>query len=68
MKWLIKEYMTKRRISSIRELAKITGIEYRTLINHISDAQTFRLYEIEALDEALGFSDEDLLKIVRGSR
>lgn len=65
MEWLIREYMTKRHIKSFTELSKMAGIEYRTLLNHISDVGLFRVYEIAALDSVLGFNDEDLLKFMR---
>lgn len=64
MKWLLREYMTKKHISSFKELSKLTGIEYRTLMNHIADARLFRLYELKAIAEVLGLKDEDVLKII----
>ena len=66
MKWLIKEYMIKARINSFSELARLTGIEYQTLQNHIKQASSFRLFEIRMLDDVLHFSYDDMLKIIRG--
>lgn len=66
MKWLIKEYMIKARINSFSELARCAGIEYQTLQNHIKHASSFRLFEIRMLDDVLHFSDDDMLKIIRG--
>lgn len=60
------EYMAKAKVSSFRVLAKETGIEYRTLLNHIDEVENLRVFEIEALDQVLKFTDEDLLKLVRG--
>ena len=67
MEWMIREYMTKKHIPSLAELARLTGIEYRTLINHINDIGKFRIYEVIALDNVLSFKDEDLLRIMRGA-
>ena len=68
MRWLIQEYMVKKHIPSFSELSRITGIEYRTLINHINDVGKFRVFEIVALDEALSFEDADLLKFLREAK
>ena len=65
MEWLLREYMTKKHIRSMTELAKLTGIEYRTLLNHVNNVGNFRIYEVLALNEVLGLSDSDLLKILR---
>lgn len=65
MKWLIREYMTKKHIASFSELAKATGIEYRTLMNHLADVGKFRVFEIVALDNVLQFKNEDLVRILR---
>lgn len=65
MRWMIQEYMVKKKIRSLLELSRETGIEYRTLLNHINDVGKFRVYEIAALDSVLGFNDEDLLKFMR---
>lgn len=66
MKWLFLSYMNKVHIRSFRELSKETGIEYRTLLNHIEKPQCFRIFELVALDEVLRFSDEDMMRILRG--
>ena len=68
MRWMIQEYMVKKRIRSLSELSRETGIEYRTLLNHINDVGKFRVFEIAALDEVLGFDNEDLLKILREAK
>ena len=65
MEWLLRDYMTRKHIRSMSELAKLTGIEYRTLLNHISDVGNFRIHEVIALDNVLGFSDTDLVRILR---
>ena len=64
MKWLFKELMIKKHISSFKELAKLTGIEYRTLINHVADASLFRVSELRALAKVLDLKDEELLRLI----
>ncbi len=64
--WLIKRYMVKAHIRSLAELAKETGIQYRTLQNRILNPKLLRLFEIQALDCVLEFSDEDRIRIMRG--
>lgn len=66
VKKLLKFYMIDYDIDSFRELAKETGIDYQTLLDHIARPELFRQWEIRVLDEVLKFSDEDLLKLIRG--
>lgn len=66
VKKLLKFYMIDYDIDSFRELAKETGIDYQTLLDHIAKPELFRQWEIRVLDEVLKFSDEDLLKLIRG--
>lgn len=66
MKWLLEEYRTRNRIDSLKEIAERTGIDYQRLLKRIENPRSFKLFEIEALDELLHFTDEDLLKILRG--
>ncbi|MBR2555377.1 MAG: hypothetical protein IKE94_10985 [Aeriscardovia sp.] len=65
IKWLIKSYMALNKISSLRELADITGIKYTTLMTHLSCPSQLRVYELKALDDALHFEEEDLLCMIR---
>ena len=58
MKWLIKRYMIDAHIESLVELSKRTGIAKRTLYD--------RIHELNALDEILHFSEEDIIKLIRG--
>lgn len=67
MKWLIKAYMCKAHIESISELAARTGMTRRLLYDRISNPQTFRVYELMALDEVLHFTDEDMMGLIRGT-
>jgi hypothetical protein len=66
IKKLLKIYMIDYDIDSFRDLAKETGIDYQTLLDHIARPELFRQWEIKVLDEVLKFSDEDLLKLIRG--
>ena len=66
MKWLLEEYRTRNRFHSLKEIAERAGIDYQRLLKRIENPKTFKLFEIEALDELLHFTDSDLLKILRG--
>ena len=66
IRWMLSGYLVQNHIESFRELAKMTGIKYKTLLEHIASPELFRMYEIAALDKVLIFSDEDLLILVRG--
>lgn len=66
MKWLIEEYRVRQHIESVEELAIRTGINIRTLRRRIEDPRQLRMFEIEALNKILHFTNEDLLKIMRG--
>jgi len=62
---LLKFYMIDYDIDSFRELARITGIDYQRLRRRLEDPHSFTVFELLALDDALHFTDEDLLKILR---
>ena len=66
MKWLIKRYMVEEHIDTLSELARLSGIARRTLYDRIREPQTFRLFELIALDNVLHFNDDDLAKLARG--
>lgn len=66
MKWLLKKYMVEAHIDSMAELARQIGMTRRALYDRISEPQTFRVFEIAALDEILHFTDEDLTRLIRG--
>ena len=66
MKWLIKSYMANVHIETWEELAKETGITRRHLYDLIKDPHRLKVSEIMALDEVLHFSEQDLLRLVRG--
>ena len=67
IKWMLSGYLVMNHIESFNELAKMTGIKYHTLLEHIAAPELFRMYEITALDRVLSFKDEDLLILVRGA-
>ena len=64
--WLFKSYMVKAHITSLRELAKETGIHERTLENHIKNPELLRVFELIELDRVLDISDEDMVRLSRG--
>ena len=66
IKKLFKRYMIEADIDSFSELSRQSGIDYQTLNVRIKDPGTFRVYELNRLDELLQFSEEDLLLLVRG--
>ena len=68
MEWILREYMNKKHIRSFKELSGLTGIEYRTLLNHIEDVGKFKAYELAALDNVLQLSSDDLLRFIREAR
>jgi hypothetical protein len=65
-KWIVKSYMSINRISSVKELSRRTGINYLTLQDRLKFPQNLRLFELQALDEVLKFTDSDLNALVRG--
>ena len=66
-KWIVKSYMSINRISSVKELSRRTGINYLTLQDRLKYPKNLRLFELQALDEVLKFTDSDLNALVRGA-
>lgn len=64
--WMLKKYMTEAHINTFKDLAEETGIEYRTLMNHIENPKLFRILELRSLDEVLKIDPEDLIVLVKG--
>ena len=58
--------MNELDIESFKSLADDTGIDYQTLLDHIARPELFRKFELKALDDVLHFTDEDLIKLIRG--
>lgn len=65
-KWIVKSYMSINRISSVKELSRRTGINYLTLQDRLKYPKNLRLFELQALDEVLKFTDSDLNALIRG--
>lgn len=63
MKWLIREYMARKHIEGYIELSKLTGIKLTTLKDRLKNPQNLKGFEFAALNEVLGFSEEDILQI-----
>lgn len=64
IKKIFKRYMNEEDIESFKELAKKTGIDYQTLLDHLARPELFRIFELRALNDVLHFSSEDLLFLV----
>ncbi len=65
-RFMLKRYMLNNYIEDFKELSRQTGINYDTLGVRISKPETLRKFEIKLLDDALHFSDEDLITLIRG--
>ena len=66
IKKTLRLYMIEADIENFTQLAKETGIDYQRLNRRIADPHSLTVFEILALDDALHFTDEDLLKLIRG--
>lgn len=64
IRWLFHKYMVEEHITDFKELAKLSGIKYQTLLDHLNRPELFRTFEIQRINEILHFSSEDLLKII----
>lgn len=64
IRWLFRKYMDEKHIIDFKELAKLTGIKYQTLLDHLDRPELFRAFEIQRINEILQFSSEDLIKII----
>jgi len=66
IKKILKHYMNICDIESFIDLSRETGICRQTLYDRINNPSSFRAYELKALDDVLHFSNEDLMKLIRG--
>lgn len=65
---LIKHYMNVNDIESFSELSKLTGICRQTLYDRLDNPDSFKRYEIKALNDVLHFSIEDAGKFILGEK
>lgn len=66
MKWLIERYRVQNHFGSIREVAEACGFDYQRLLKRLNNPETFKVFEIRALDNVLHFKESDLVDILRG--
>ena len=66
IKKILKLYMIEVDIDNFTQLAKETGIDYQRLNRRLADPHSLTVFEILALDNTLHFTDEDLLKLIKG--
>lgn len=63
---LIKKKMIDAGIDNFKELAKSIGMKYDTFLVRMKSPSSFRIFEIQALAENLGLTNEELLLIIKG--
>ena len=64
IRFLLKKYMACRQIQDFKELAKLTGIKYQTLLDHLDNPGLFRKYELSEIFNVLQVSSEDQILIL----
>jgi hypothetical protein len=63
---LINKYLVERDMErGLKQLSEETGIKYLRLQEHIKHPEQFRLFELQAIDDVLNFSVEDLAFLIR---
>lgn len=65
-KTIIRSNRERSGIRSDTELARVTGIKYRTLLRRMEDPGSMLLCEIRALAKKTHMGDEDLLALIKG--
>lgn len=62
----LKARYTDAGFNNLLDLAKRTGIDYQTLQRRIKSPGNFKVYEIQAICDALGISVSDLIQYLIG--
>ena len=62
---MFKIRMTENDIHSVSELSRITKIEYQRLRDRIKHPENIIIWELNVLNDALHFSDEDWMILTR---
>lgn len=63
---VVRVRMILAHCESMGELARRTGLNYTTLRHKIAKPANLRVYEVQALDNVLHFTGEELTKLLRG--
>ena len=63
---IVKIRMVLNHIDDLKELSRLTGVNYQTLRAKIKKPEQLRLFELMALDSVLHFEDGEILKVARG--
>ena len=58
----LKQHMAANCVDDFGELAKLTGIKYQTLLDHVAQPGLFRKYEFNSICEALSLTSDDVLE------
>lgn len=64
VKLLFKGYMLQNGDISFKELARQTGIDYHTLLDHLKHPELFRVIEIREIHKILNFNQSDLVFLI----
>lgn len=62
----IKKAAYANDIENLRQLSRECGIPYERLYRRMQDFSQTRLYELRAIVEAAGLTDEQVVRLVRG--
>lgn len=66
---IVSQYLIMRDFDrGLKQLSEETGIKYLRLQEHLKDPGQLRFFEFLAIDEVLGFEDDDIIRIFRSMK